>query len=67
MIKEIGQGEFGSVWEASAVNMASTVRVQTVAVKMLKANSVAAKQGFAREAVRSPALASILSNRFLLS
>ena len=52
MIREIGQGEFGVVMEASAVNLHRSVKVQTVAVKMLKntSNSSAA-QSFKQEAV----------------
>ncbi len=36
MVRELGRGEFGVVMEASAVNLRSNVKVQTVAVKMLK-------------------------------
>ena len=52
MIREIGQGEFGVVMEASAVNLSKNIKVQTVAAKMLKVvGNTAANAGFVQEAV----------------
>ena len=57
MIREIGQGEFGVVMEASAAGMRDTTRVQKVAVKMLKDTSGPAIQSFVKEAQRLRPLA----------
>ena len=51
--REIGRGEFGVVMEASAVNLGGSTRVQTVAVKLLKARAgESASREFMREAKR---------------
>ena len=53
MVREMGRGEFGVVMEASAVNLQKAIKVQTVAVKMLKHGaSESTAAGFVREAVR---------------
>ena len=57
MIREIGQGEFGVVMEASATGVRGTTRVQKVAVKMLKETSGSAIQSFVKEAQRLRPLA----------
>ncbi len=52
LLREIGQGEFGVVMEASAVGLPhSNIPVQTVAVKIAKAASHAARLAFTQEAV----------------
>ena len=53
LLREIGQGEFGVVMEASAVNLpGDSRRVTTVAVKLLKDRSEAGKEAFVQEAAR---------------
>eukprot|EP00042_Codosiga_hollandica_P025302 m.111619 g.111619 ORF g.111619 m.111619 type:complete len:1373 (-) comp51827_c1_seq4:2114-6232(-) len=53
MLRELGRGEFGVVMEAEAVNLSNNIRVQTVAVKVLRANaSESSVVDFAKEAVR---------------
>ena len=55
--REIGRGEFGVVMEASAVNLGGSSRVQTVAVKLLKARAgESASREFMREAKRLQSL-----------
>ncbi len=51
--REIGQGEFGVVYEASAVAISKNIRVQTVAVKMLHQSKGADPSTFIQEAVRA--------------
>ena len=54
MTRELGQGEFGVVMEASAVNIGKSNRTITVAVKMLKAkSSVTTSAAFVDEAERT--------------
>ena len=54
MSRELGQGEFGVVMEASAVNIGKSNRTITVAVKMLKAkSSVTTSASFVDEAERT--------------
>ena len=54
MTRELGQGEFGVVMEASAVNIGKSNQAITVAVKMLKAkSSVTTSAAFVDEAERT--------------
>ncbi len=49
--REMGHGEFGVVYEASATNISKNIRVQTVAVKMLHRSKNADPRVFVQEAV----------------
>ncbi len=49
--REMGHGEFGVVYEASATNISKNIRVQTVAVKMLHKSKNADPRVFVQEAV----------------